>query len=86
MTFNMRISTYMKFFFFLWIFLTEAQPLFASTSKSSAQEDLSSRNYQLKVLFKLSGIESTISWIKTRHLVVSRMFPINSNDEVGHPH
>jgi Tfp pilus assembly protein PilP len=65
MMFNMRIWSYMKFFFFLWISVTEAQPLFASTLKSSAQEDLSLSNYQLKALFKLSGIENSLENIES---------------------
>ena len=55
----------MNFFFFLWISVTEVQPLFASTSKASNQEDLSSRNYQLKALFKLSGIENSLENIES---------------------
>ena len=65
MIFNMRIWSYMNFFFFLWISVTEVQPLFASTSKASNQEDLSSRNYQLKALFKLSGIENSLENIES---------------------
>ena len=60
----MRIWSYMKFFFFLWITVTEVQPLFASTSKPSAQEDIT-RNYQLKALFKLSGIENSLENIES---------------------
>jgi hypothetical protein len=65
MMFNMRIWSYMKFFFFIWISVADVQPLFASTSKSSAQEDLSSHNYQLKALFKLSGIENSLENIES---------------------
>ena len=65
MIFNMRIWSYMNCFFFLWISVTGVQSLFASTSKASNQEDLSSRNYQLKVLFKLSGIENSLANIES---------------------
>jgi len=80
MIFNMRIWSYMKIFFFLWISITEVQPLFASTEKSPAQEDISSQNHKLNTLFKVSGIENLLENIES---VVE--MSANVNEEVLRP-
>ena len=61
----MRIWSYMKIFFLLWIAITATQPLFASALTSSVQEDLRSQNYQLNTLFQLSGLEDVLENIES---------------------
>jgi hypothetical protein len=61
----MRIRSYMKILFFLWIALTGAQPLSVSAMTPPVQEDLISRNYKLNVLFKISGLKDALGNIES---------------------
>jgi len=61
----MRIGSNMKILFFLWIALTGVQPLLASAMTPPVQEDLSSRNYKLNTLFKLSGLQYVLGNIES---------------------
>ncbi len=62
---KMRIQSYMKILFFLWIALTGVQPLLAATATPSVQEDLRSRNYKLNILFRLSGLNDVLGNIES---------------------
>lgn len=50
----MRVRSYIKILFFLWI--AGVQPLLASAVTPPAQEDLRSQNYKLNNLFRLGGL------------------------------
>jgi hypothetical protein len=73
---KMRIWSYIKIFFIFWIALTGTQPLLASAMTSSVHEDLSSRNYKLNVLFKLSELKGVLENIES---VVELSEGINEN-------
>ncbi len=62
---KMRIRSYMKTLFFLWVALIGVQPLLASATTPSVQEDLRSRNDKLNILFRLSGLDDVFGNIES---------------------
>jgi hypothetical protein len=53
----MRIRSYMKIFFFLWLALSGVKPFLVSAVVPPTQEDQNSKKQKLNTLFKLSGLE-----------------------------